>query len=396
MLRGRGRRAGMSLFGAMLALVVFGVFVAAGFEWLEQRARERVVKLAGAQAVALSDAVGSWVEGSFEARLAAAPEEVRLATVRSAGVLAPGFAPNGLDAMGRRLRIITRSPSAGVLDVLVTHDVGVGDGWFPSGAVLGVRGDARIGVVPPGMTPPELRGPALRVPVADFRSDHGGAPALRAIGVLTRHDRQSVYGDYLYRGAVAGLAGANRMETDLDMDGHDVTGVGDLEAQTMTLEGDLDVGGGLRVTADLLIGGSGRIEGIATVVGGLNTDSARVAGALDAASGSFSGELRAQTVVAVGQASAASFDTSGSMSAGSATVSGPVFAGSVGTARATVAGQLASGTARTASMTADDVDVTGTVEVVGALSAGSVRARNRVEADNAGFSSLVVGTCVGC
>ena len=234
------------------------------------------------------------------------------------------------------------------------------------------------------------------MPVADFRANHGGAPALRAIGVLTRHDRQSVFGDYLYRGAVAGLAGANRMETDLDMDGHDVTGVGDLETQTMTLEGDLDVGGGLRVTADLLIGGSGRIAGIATVVGGLNTDSARVAGALDAASGIFTGEVRARTLVATGQASAASFDTSGSLSAGSSTVSGPVFAGSVGTGSATVAGQLSSGTARAASLTADEVDVTGTVDVVGALSSGSVRARNRVEADNAGFSSLVVGTCIGC
>ena len=263
MLKRRRCRAGMSLFGTMLALVVFGVFVAAGFEWLEQRARERVVKMAGAQAVALSDAVGSWVEGSFEARLAAAPEEVALATVRNAGVLAPGFAPNGSDAMGRRFRILTRVSSPGVLDVLVTHDVGAGDRWFPSGAVLGVRGDARIGVVPPGVTPAELRGPALRMPVAGFRADHGGAPAVRAIGVLMRHDRQSVYGDYLYRGAVAGLPEANRMETDLDMDGHDVTGVGDLEADTMTLEGDLDVGGGLRVTADLLIGGSGRVEGIA-------------------------------------------------------------------------------------------------------------------------------------
>lgn len=396
MLKRRRCRAGMSLFGTMLALVVFGVFVAAGFEWLEQRARERVVKMAGAQAVALSDAVGSWVEGSFEARLAAAPEEVALATVRNAGVLAPGFAPNGSDAMGRRFRILTRVSSPGVLDVLVTHAVGAGDRWFPSGAVLGVRGDARIGVVPPGVTPAELRGPALRMPVAGFRGDHGGAPAVRAIGVLMRHDRQSVYGDYLYRGAVAGLPEANRMETDLDMDGHDVTGVGDLEAETMTLEGDLDVGGGLRVTADLLIGGSGRVEGIATVVGGLNTDSATVAGAITAASGSFTGEIRTGTLVASGQASAASFDTSGSMSAGSASVSGPVFAGSVGTGRATVAGQLAAGTARAASMNADSVTVTGTANVVGALSAGSVRARNRVDADNAGFSSLVVGTCVGC
>ena len=387
---------GMSLFGALLAMAVFGVFAAAGMEWLQDRARERVVKMAGAQAVALSDAAGSWVEGSFEARLAAAPETVSLATIRAAGVLAPGFAPNGSDAMGRRLRIVTRSPLAGVLHVLVTQDVAAGDEWFPSGAVLGVRGAARIGVVPPGVTPAQLRGPALRADVADFRTDHGGLPEERAIGVLTRHDRQSVYGDYLYRGAVAGLTAANTMETDLEMDRHDITGVGDVEAQSMTLEGDLEVGGALRVTADLLIGGSGRVEGIATVAGGVHTDSARVAGALTADTGTFTGQVRAQTVVAAGQVSGASLDTAGSLTAGSATVSGPVFAGSIGTARATSAGAVVAGSARVGQLSADDVDVSGTADVVGAMSAGSVRARGRLDADSAGFTSLVVGNCIGC
>lgn len=396
MLRRRRCRAGMSLFGALLALAVFGAFAAAGMEWLQDRARDRVARMAGAQAVALSDAVGSWVEGGFEARLAAAPEEVTLAAVRAAGVLGPGFAPNGRDAMGRRLRILTRSPSAGVLHVLVTHDVDAGDERFPAGAVLGVRGAARIGVVPPDAAPARLSGPALRADVAGFRSDHGGAPEARAIGVLTRHDRESVYGAYLYRGPVAGLAGANRMETDLDMDRHDIVGAGDVEARSMTLEGGLEVGGALRVAADLLVGGSGRVEGIATVAGGLATDSARVAGAVTGNTGTFTGRVRAGTVAAAGRVSAASLDTAGSLTAGSGTVSGPVFAGSVGAARASVAGEVVSGSARMGSLTADEVDVSGTADVVGALAAGSVRARDRLEADNAGFSSLVVGNCIGC
>lgn len=396
MLRRRRCRAGMSLFGALLAMAVFGAFAAAGMEWLRDRARDRVDRMAGAQAVALSDAVGSWVEGDFEARLAATPEEVSLATVRAAGVLAPGFAPNGRDALGRRLRILTRSPSAGVLHVLVTHDVDAGDARFPAGAVLGIRGAARIGVVPPGVAPARLSGPALRADVAGFRSDHAGAPEARAIGVLTRHDRESVYGDYLYRGPVAGLPGANRMETDLDMHRHDITGIGGVEARTMTLEGDLEIGGELRVAADLLIGGSGRIEGTATVAGGLSTDSARVAGAVSADSGTFTGEARAGTVVAAGRVSAAALDTAGSLTAGSGTVSGPVFAGSVGAARGSVAGELLSGSARAGTLAADEAVVSGTADVVGALAAGSVRARGRLEADNAGFTSLVVGNCVGC
>ena len=163
--------AGMSLFGALLALAVFAVLVAGGMEWLEERAEERLQRLAGAQAVALSEGVAVWVESDFEARLASAPQEVTLGTLRTAGVLAPGFAANGRDALGRAYRVLMRRVPGDALDVLVTQRVGAGDDLLPVNAVFGAGGQVRIGIVDPDATPAVLRGPAIRADMSGFRGD---------------------------------------------------------------------------------------------------------------------------------------------------------------------------------------------------------------------------------
>lgn len=392
----RRNRAGLSLYGVLLALAVFAVLAAGGMEWLEERAGERVQRLAGAQAVALSDAVASWVESDFEARLAAAPEDVTLATVRAAGVLAPGFAANGRDALGRRYRILTRAPASGALDVLVTQAVPSGDLLVPVNAVLGVGGDERIGVVSPDPAMPRLEGPAINADISGFRGSFAGAPPPRAIGVLRRHDRETVFGDFLYRRAISGLPGGSTMETALDMGGNDIGGAGEIEGASLALDQDLEVGGDLTVTADLLVGGGATVSGTATVSGAVRADSARVTGALSAATATVSGQLRAATVRATGAVRAGSIGTGGALSAGSATVTGPAVAGSVAAATATVSGRLLAASARAGSLTATTASVSGNATVTGSVTAGSVRANTRVDAASAGFSTLVVGNCVGC
>ena len=395
-LRRRRNRAGLSLFGVLLALAVFAVLAAGGMEWLEERAGERVQRLAGAQAVALSDAVASWIESDFEARLAAAPETVALATVRAAGVLAPGFAPNGRDALGREYRILTRAPATGALDVLVTQAVPAGDLLVPVNAVLGVGGDERVGVVNPDQATARLEGPAINADISGFRGDFAGAPQPRAIGVLRRHDRETVFGDFLYRRTIAGLPGGSTMETALDMGGNDIEAAGEIEAASLLLDQDLEVGGGLTVTADLLIGGGATVSGTATVSGEVRADSARVTGALSADTATVSGQFRAATVTATGRVTAGSIGTGGALSAGSATVTGPVVAGSVAAATATLSGRLLAASARAGSLTATAATVSGSATVSGPVTAGSVRANGNLTAPSAGFSRLVVGSCSGC
>ena len=388
--------AGMSLFGALLALAVFAVLVAGGMEWLEERAEERLQRLAGAQAVALSEGVAVWVESNFEARLASAPQEVTLGTLRTAGVLAPGFAANGRDALGRAYRVLMRRVPGDALDVLVTQRVGAGDDLLPVNAVFGAGGQVRIGIVDPDATPAVLRGPAIRADMSGFRGDFPGAPQVRAIGVLQRFDRESVYGDFLYRRTISGLPGANTMETALDMGGNDVTGARNIEADELVLERDLEVGGSLRVTAGLLVRGTAQVNGIATVSGQLRADSASVVGAFSADTGTITNEMRADRVVATGEVRGGSIGTGGALSAGSGRITGLVVAASVAASRATVANDVVAASARVGSLTAGTARVTGNTNVTGSVTAGSVRATSSVTAASAGFSTLVVGNCIGC
>ena len=138
MLSRRKRDAGLSLFGVLLGLGVFAILVAGVMEWFSDRARDEIDRLAARQLSGLSDAVGAWVVSDFPARLAAAPEDVSLATIRAAGVLPPGFAPNGIDALGRTFRGLVRSGGPGALDVLVTHTVPAGDRTLPASALRAV------------------------------------------------------------------------------------------------------------------------------------------------------------------------------------------------------------------------------------------------------------------
>ena len=405
MLKRRKRDAGLSLFGVLLGLGVFAILVAGVMEWFGDRAREEIDRLAARQLSGLSDAVGAWVVSDFPARIAAAPEDVSLATIRAAGVLPPGFAPNGIDALGRTFRVLVRSGGAGALDVLVTHTVPAGDRTLPASALRAVGGDARLGIVFPDESPARLRGPTVVADIAGFRADFSGAPASYALGVLTRYDRQSVYGDFLYRVSVPGLPGANTMETTLDLGGNDIVDGGEVTTDTMVLEQNLDVGGDLTVSAGLLVGGDAEVTGTATVTGEVRTETARVSGAVFADEATVASSVRAASVTATGRVSGGSIGTSGALSAGSGQVTGPVFAGSVsassvtlscGTPPAAGCGAARVSSLRAGSVNAPSLTVTGNATVSGAVTAGSVRTTGTLTAQDAGFSTLVVGICSGC
>ncbi len=378
----RGRRLGLSrglsLFGSLLALGLLGTMVLAAALFFETWMLEKRAKIAAQQLTVLSDAAASHVSGRFAALLASVgsgPSELSLADLRAAGALPPGFA--GVSAMGRGYRVLMLAAGAGALDLLVTQTVPAGDTpsggdeAVPSAALFGAGGSARMGVVLPDAAG-RLRGPAIDADVGAFQTAFGGAPGPRALATLRRLDHRAVFGDQLYRVAVPGFAGANRMETDLDLGGNDLTGARAVEAETLSLESDLAVGGGLTVSRDLMVGRALRVSGSAEVAGEVSAQTGRIAGAASAGSMTVSRDLRA-----------ASLAVRGAVRAGSAGVRGAVAA------NAASLGSLQSGTVTARSVTASSVSAAG-------VTARAVRASERADAAQAGFSRLTVGRCTGC
>ena len=373
-IRGRSLRLsrGLSLFGSLLALGLFGMMVLAAALFFDTWMLEKRAKLAARQLTVLSDAAASHVSGRFPAMLGivgGGSAELTLATLRAAGALPAGFAD--VNAMGRGYRVLMLAAGAEALDLLVTQTVSADDTAVPSVALLEATGEARMGLVTPDMAQ-RLAGPAIGADVTAFQAAFGGAPAPRALATLRRFDHRTVYGDQLYRVAVPGFSAANRMETDLDMGGNDLTGAGTVEAEELELESDLTVGGGLTVTEDLIVGRAVRVSGPAEVTGAVTAQTARIAGAASAGSLTVTHGLRAASLTAQGAATAGSVGVSGAVAAGSASLGG-----------------LQSDSVTARRVTATEVSAAG-------VTARAVRATSRADAAEAGFSRLTVGTCSGC
>ena len=372
--RGPSRRLsrGLSLFGSLLALGLFGMMVLAAVLFLDSWLLDKRARLAARQLTVLSDAAASHVSGRFPAMLSivgGGSAELTLGTLRAADALPAGF-PD-VNAMGRGYRVLMLAAGTDALDLLVTQTVSAGDTAVPTVALLQADGEARMGLVAPDMAQ-RLAGPAIDADVTAFQAAFGGAPAPRALATLRRFDHRAVYGDQLYRVAVPGFADANRMETDLDMGGNDLTGAGTVEAEELSLESDLTVGGELTVTEDLIVGRAVQVSGPAEVTGALTAQTARIAGAASAGSLTVTHGLRAASITVQGVAVAGSVGVSGAVAAGSASLGG-----------------LQSDSVTARRVTATEVSAAG-------VTARAVRATSRADAAEAGFSRLIVGRCTGC
>ena len=368
----RGLSRGLSLFGSLLALGLLGMMVLAAALFFETWMLEKRARLAARQLTVLSDAAASHVSGRFPALLAGVtngPAEFTLASLRTAGALPAGF--SDVNAMGRGYRVLMLAAGPKALDLLVTQTVPAGDTAVPAAALLQADGRARMGLVAPDAAQ-RLAGPAIDADIGAFQAAFAGAPAAGALATLRRLDHRAVYGDQLYRVAVPGFADANRMETDLDLGGNDLTGAGTVEAEGLTLENDLTVGGGLTVTGDLMVGRAVQVSGPAEIAAGINAASANIAGAASAGSLTVTYDLRAASLTATGAVNAGSIGASGAVAAGSASLTG-LQGGSV-TARA----------------------VTATSVSAASATVRAVRATGRADAAEAGFSRLTVGRCTGC
>ena len=366
-LKRRASRA-LSVFGALLALGLLGMLVLGATVFFETRALEKRGQLAAVQLAVLAEAAGAYAHSRFPALLVQAqsgPSELTLGQLKAAGSLTAEFSET--DALGRGYRVLMLAAGTDAFDLLVTETVAPGDTVRPAAALLEASGP-RIGLAGPS----RLRGPTVDADVGAFRAAFGGAPGEGALAALGRFDHGSVYGDALYRVAIPGFAEGNRMEADLDMAGHGIEGAGTVEAASLEVETDLKAGGDVTVTGDLVVGRAVRAAGTVEAGGAVTASAARISGPASAASMTATGAVRAETVVATGRVEAASMGATGAVAAGTARLGGL---------------DAATVTART--VTADTV-------ATASVTAKRVRAGTRLDADNAGFSRLVVGRCQGC
>ena len=368
----RLRPRGLSLFGALLALVLIGVMVVAASQFYTAELIRRTERRAVEQLAEVSKAGYEFVLDRFTALVTGpASQEVTLAQLRTASVLAPGFLD--VDVMGRGYRVLLMRPSPEVLDLVVTQTFAAGDDeswpWRPLAQVQSPV--VRLGTVSAD-EPTILRGPAINLDVATVQSTFG-VPQVRAVAGFARLDRQTVFGDQLYRVAVPGFAELARMETDLDLGGNAIVEAGDVDAVTLTVADTMEVGGHLTVTSDLLVSGLIDVTGAATVAGALEAQTADVAN-----------DVSAATVTSDGLLQAASVNVAGALTAGGVSTTGDIAVGGA----ATVTGTVTASTARAGTVDADALDLS-------ILTADQVRMTSGT-ARTLGVTDLIVGSCSGC
>ncbi len=365
------RRRGLTLFGSLLALALIGVMAAGFFALAERHLADMRERRAAAGIVQLIRAAHHHVTDRFAGFLAG-PEfrEVTLAELQATGELRAGIPAD--DAMGRGRRILVRSDGAAAVDVVVTQEVAAGDlGWPWRAAASTASGIGHLGTVAPGSS--RLTGPAIDVDVAAFQGAFGGAPAPGALAAHLRLDRHAIFGDQLWRIEVAGFPEINRMETDLDMAGHDIANAGDIGTRTLAVTDSVEIGGDLDVTGALVVGELVEIAGWGRFSGEVSAPFATVAG-----------DVNARTVTASGEVSADTLDIDGTVSAGTVATSGTLAV----TAEASV-GTLTSTSVAAGSVTAGTVAAT-------AIEALQVNVSGAIESARAGISDLTVGRCSGC
>ncbi len=366
------RLRGLTLFGSLLALAVTGVLVAGMSRHLEQRLVEAREERATEQLVVLARAAHGFAIDSLADLLGGNTErEIAIDELRNGGFIGPGFAANNVQ--GRGYRILVRQVDAGVVDLVVTQTVPVGDIAWPWRSITRQPIDTmRLGTVHPD-EPARLQGPGIDIDISQFQNAFAGVPETRALAAYTRLDRSTVFGDQLYRTAVNGFPEINRMQTDLDMGGNDIANAGAIEADTIAVADILDVGGDLTVVGELVVGRSLIVDGDVSVDGELTAGSAAIAGVTQTESVQATDIVRATNLQATGTIEAANLGISQDLT----------IAGTAVMQRLTAASVSAS------TVTVDTV-------AANAVDADQLIASSEATAAEAGFSQLIVGSCTGC
>ena len=325
---------------AVLGIILFGVLLSGFVGWLESRQRAAWERGAGREMAILAQAVEDYVQAEYATLLSGAgtpsvpaPQEITPATLRTAGVLPANF--DGIDAMNRDLRILV----------------------MPRGA--GVAADGLRVVTAQAVESGDLRYPASAV----FE-----ARGLQAMGVVEPVDAVPQPHDLRIRGPAIDADVADFQDADFDGDGTaDGLPAGYALAVLMEFDEEDVCGDQLYRKATVCTNGS-RMETALDMGGNEIRDAASIAG---------------QSMTLSAELSAATLTVTGAVTVGQGIeVDG---AATFGNTLATTGSANVTGLVTAASAT-----------VTGSTTAGSANVSGQLDATNAVFGSLTVGSCSGC
>ncbi len=257
-------RPGVSLIEAAFSLIVIGLAVSQGLKLVTDYSANRAMQAEARMLTAVADAYAGTVGRTWPPAVARG----RVTTYTPPAHI-------GLETpFGRAIRIAHFAPSARELVVMVyTWSANRRTHRKPT-----PRYDSDIRQVG------HVAGPNDRCPqnhVCGFGMDWNASSLLSLLGTngpgpedlvalrwvtMERH-----VSPYLHRNHMAGHPELNRLETDLNMGGHDLVGVNTLSGERLLVADDLDIDGALQVTdmdvsGDLAIGGNLGVTGTLTAV----------------------------------------------------------------------------------------------------------------------------------
>ena len=302
----------MGLFGALLALPIIGLLLVQWTEWNENRLAAAQAVAAGRNLVVVGQAVERYVHANYGSL---SDGEIPVADLVAADLLPAGFTGAG-DAMKRPARVWLLDVGGGRLRVVSMQVVPDDDGRRPDAGVFEARAGQWLGLVDGSGFLGAPGGFKEDVTAFQGAPGAGGHPKANALALYQEFDRELVCGDFLFRKSRAGCPHAGRMETDLDLGGNDVTGVGRLEAARLVVSDDVVVGGDFRVGGEFGIGRALRMEGTFNAPAGVTFDG-------DA---EFTGEVNASEVRVTSVLRASTADIGQNVTARNVTASGNITA----------------------------------------------------------------------
>lgn len=300
------------VLGFLLAIPLLAAVQGGVLEWTERRLQEQIEVSAGRKLVTLSSAVEQHVHANYGT---VASGEVTIATLLAEDLLPAGFGDG--DAMKRELKVwlLRNGDEVRALSMQVVPDH---DDWWPGAGMWEARGEKWMGVVDENGF---MAGTGITEDLTDFQAVAGGDPKQFALAVYQRFDRESICGDFLFRRVRSGCPDGGVMETDLQMGGNDLEGVGRLEAENLEVTDGMVVRGDWRIDGELAVGRSIRVEGAFSAPGNVTfTGNAEFTGRVNANEVDAAGQLRADSADIGRDVTAARVDANGNLTAAGATL----------------------------------------------------------------------------
>jgi hypothetical protein len=344
------KRGGFSLIESALVLMLAVVVGTQLIQIASVYARQRAAQLDARYLSDLAQAGRSLVLGQAQSLAVGGALELTPAQLEALGVLDPGVSAQS--ATGRIYTVTALRRSANEVVILARGAVPAGEPVFMD-SPKGGEGIDRVGLIH-SQAPDFLRGLSLNYDLSWMTG--GFASAKPVVGDLVALDvvrRDQSILPYLHRTENVLFPELNRMETDLDMGGHDVDNISSLQAVQLNLSQGLQ---------------AARLTGVSEIAGTLQSGALTVTGAAEVV-----GDM---TVV-------------GKVDAGSAVVSGRLSANTLEASSAQVTGDMTSSTASAGSITA-------TTAGLRHLESDLITARQIMSSGRGDFQNLSTGSCTGC